>query len=207
MLIAAYTRTDKERPPFSTRVPLYPEWSWSSLNIAFVFFSSKVHNRMAYSAAARAVLHRQDGAEARLAVDDTLIRLRSLSQWVRLDYRFNFSLRYEIKGFVEIFGAVLLAANYPNALHDEVHQRDRKRLRADSHGDEPSVGAQPLNAVHHRLGGIGCAENDVRATRRGKALSVADNFIRAEIADHLVFIGGVRNRDGIEARSFRVLHR
>ena len=125
MLIAAYIRTDKECRPLSTRVPLYPEWSWSSLNIAFIFFASKVHNRMAYSVAARAVLHRQDGAEARLAVDDTLICLRSLGQWVRLDYRFNFSLRYEIKGFVEIFGTVLLAANYPNALRDEVHQRNR----------------------------------------------------------------------------------
>jgi hypothetical protein len=28
------------------------------------------------------------------------------------------------------------------------------------------------------------------APRRGEALSVADNLIRAEIADHLVFIGG-----------------
>ena len=102
----------------ATRVPLYPQWSRSSLNIAFIFFSSKVHNRRAYSVAARAVLHRQNGAEARLAVDHTLIRLRSLSQWVRLDYRFNFSLRYEIKSFVEIFGTILLTANYPNALHD-----------------------------------------------------------------------------------------
>ena len=78
---------------------------------------------MAFAVAARAMLHRQDSAEARLAVDDTLIRLRSLGQWVRLDYRFNFSLRYEIKRFVEIFWTVLLATNYPNALHDEVHQQ------------------------------------------------------------------------------------
>ena len=88
--------------PIFHQGPLYPEWNWSSLNIAFIFFPSKIHNHMAYSVAARAVLHRQDGAEARLAVDDTLIRLRSLCQWVRLDYRFNFSLRYKIKGFVEI---------------------------------------------------------------------------------------------------------
>src|ERR1700694_1876426 len=157
--------------------------------------------------ATRAVLHRQDSAEARLAVDDTLIRLRSLRQWVRLDYRFNFSLRYEIKGFVEIFGTVLLAANYANALRDEVHQRDRKRLRVSSHCDEPTVRPQSLNAVHHRLGRIGSTEDHVCAARCGKALSVADNFIRAEITDHLVFVGGVRNRDCLEARSLRVLHR
>jgi hypothetical protein len=42
--------------------------------------------------------------------------------------------------------------------------------------------------------------------RRSKALSVADNFIRAKIADHLVFIRGVRNGNGLEARSLRILH-
>src|SRR5438067_2801573 len=42
--------------------------------------------------------------------------------------------------------------------------------------------------------------------RRRKALSVADYFICAEIADHLIFIGGVRNCDGLESCSFRVLH-
>ena len=159
------------------------------------------------SVARRSVLHREDGAEARLAVDDTLIRLRSLAQWVRLDYRFNFSLRYEIKGFVEIFGAVLLAANYPDALHDKVHQRDRKRLRVGSHGDQPAVRPQSLNAVHHRLGRIGRTEDHVCAARRSKTLSIADNFIGAEVTDHFVFIGGVRNGDGLEARSLRVLHR
>src|SRR5713101_5701219 len=131
---------------------------------------------MPYSAA-KAALHRQDGAEARLAIDDTLIRLRSLGQRVRLDYRFNLPLRYEIKRFVEIFGAVLLAANYPNALHDEVHQRDRKRLRVGSHCDEPAVRPESLNAVHHGLSRIGSTEDHVCAARCGEALSVADNFI------------------------------
>src|ERR1700687_2285856 len=101
----------------------------------------------------------------------------------------------------------VLHPNYPNALHDKVHQRDRKRLRVGSHCDEPAVWPQPLNAVHHRFGRIGSTEDHVCATRCGKALSVAHNFIRAEIVDHLVFIGGVRNRDGLEARSLRVLHR
>ena len=45
------------------------------------------------------------------------------------------------------------------------------------------------------------------AARCGKALSVADNFIRAQLANHLVLIGGGGNRDGLEARSLRVLHR
>jgi hypothetical protein len=45
--------------------------------------------------------------------------LRRLGQWVSLDYRFDFYLCYEIKGFVEILGAVLLAANHPNALRDD----------------------------------------------------------------------------------------
>jgi hypothetical protein len=56
-------------------------------------------------------LHCEDGTEPGLALHDALVCLRSLGQWVRLDDSFNFSLRYEIKGFVEIFGAVLLAAD------------------------------------------------------------------------------------------------
>ena len=71
-------------------------------------------------------LHCEDGAEPGLALHNALVGLRSLGQWVRLDYRFNFSLRYEIKGFVEIFGAVLLAANDTNALRDEVDQTKSK---------------------------------------------------------------------------------
>lgn len=43
-------------------------------------------------------LHCEDGAEPGLALHKALICLRSLGQWVRLDYRFNFSLRYEIEG-------------------------------------------------------------------------------------------------------------
>src|SRR5579863_10034482 len=151
-------------------------------------------------------LHGEDGAEAGLALHHALICLRSLGQWVRLDYRFNFSLRHEIKGFVEIFGAVLLAADDLNALRDEVNQRDRKRFRVGAHNDEPAVRPQTVNAVHHGLGRIGSAEDDVGAARRGKALSVADNFVRAELADHLVLIGGVRDGDSLEARSLRVLH-
>jgi hypothetical protein len=48
----------------------------------------------------------EDSAKPDLALYQALIGLRSLGQWVRLDYRFEFSLRYEIKSFVEIFGAV-----------------------------------------------------------------------------------------------------
>jgi hypothetical protein len=41
-------------------------------------------------------LHCEDGAEPGLAIHNSLVCLRSLGQWVRLDYRFNFPLRYEI---------------------------------------------------------------------------------------------------------------
>src|SRR5262249_57394762 len=57
------------------------------------------------------------------------------------------------------------------------------------------------------FGGVGGAEDDVSAARCGEALSVTDNFTRAKLANHLVLIGGVRNRDGLEARSLRVLYR
>src|SRR5262249_41272010 len=40
-----------------------------------------------------------------------------------------------------------------------------------------------------------------------EALSIADNFIRSEIADQLVLIGGVRNCDGLEPCRLGVLHR
>src|SRR5215472_4002858 len=100
-------------------------------------------------------LHCEDGAEAGLALHHSLISLWSLGQWVRLDYRFDFPLRYEIKGFVEVFGAVLLAANDTNALGDKVHQRNRKRLCVRAHGDQPAVGPQSLNTVHHCVCRIG----------------------------------------------------
>jgi hypothetical protein len=132
-------------------------------------------------------LHCEDGAEPGLAIYNSLVCLRSLGQWIRLDYRFNLPLRYEIKRFVKIFGAVLLAANDANALHDEVHQRNRKRLCVRTHGHKPPVRPQSLNAVHHGLRRVGSAEDDIRAAGCGQALSVADNFIRAKFADQLAF--------------------
>jgi hypothetical protein len=65
-------------------------------------------------------LHGEDGAEPGLPLRNALVGLRRLSQWVRLDYRFNFALRHEIKSLVQIFGTVLLTSNDPNALHYEV---------------------------------------------------------------------------------------
>jgi hypothetical protein len=44
------------------------------------------------------------------------------------------------------------------------------------------------------------------APRRGEALSVAHDFIRAKIADQFVFVGGVRNCDGLEICCLCVLH-
>ena len=94
-------------------------------------------------------LHCEDGTEPGLAFRNAFVGLWCLCQWIRLDDCFNFSLRYEIQGFVEIFGPVLLTANDPNALHDEVHQRNRKRLRVGAHSDKPAVRPQSLNAIHH----------------------------------------------------------
>src|SRR6516162_2638579 len=151
--------------------------------------------------------HGKHGAEPGRALHNALICLRSFGQRVGLDYRFDFSLGYVIQGFVEIFGAILLAADDLDALEEQLDQRERKRFRIGAHNDEPAVRAQTLNAVHHGFGRVGGTEDDVGAARCGKALSVADNFIRAQVANHLVFIGGVRNRDGLEARGLRVLHR
>src|SRR5437868_15079284 len=99
-------------------------------------------------------LHCEDGAEPGLPLRNTLVGLRCLCQWIRLYNRFDFSVRYEIKRFIKIFGTVLLASNYSNALRDEICQRDRKRLRVGAHGDQPAVGPQSLYAVHHSLGRI-----------------------------------------------------
>src|SRR6202007_693040 len=90
----------------------------------------------------------QDGTEPSLAFHDAQVGLGSLRQRLRLDDRLNFSLRYEIKGFVEILGAILLAADDTYALHDEVHQGNRKRLGVGAHRDKPARRPQPLNAVH-----------------------------------------------------------
>src|SRR5437762_8856577 len=59
-------------------------------------------------------LHCEDGPEPGFALRNAVVGLRCLCQWVRLHNGFNFSFRYEIKRFVKIFGAVLLAANYSN---------------------------------------------------------------------------------------------
>src|SRR5215472_18130666 len=147
-------------------------------------------------------LHCEDGSEAGLAFRNALVGLRSFGQGIGLNYRFNFSVGYVIQGFVEIFGPILLAANDLDALEEQIDQGDRKRFRVGTHNDEPAVRAQTLNTVHHGFRRVGGAEDDVSAARCGKTLSVADNFIRAELANHLVLIGRVRNRDGLEARSF-----
>ncbi len=55
------------------------------------------------------LLHCEDGAEPGRSLDNALISLRSFSQRVGLDYRFNFSLGYVIQGFVKVFRAILLA--------------------------------------------------------------------------------------------------
>src|SRR6266581_542843 len=74
-------------------------------------------------------LHCEDGAEPGPALRNAFVGLGGLRQWVSLDDRFDFPLRHEIKSFVEIFGAVLLAADDADALHDEIHQRNGKWLR------------------------------------------------------------------------------
>src|SRR5262249_31055735 len=68
------------------------------------------------------------------------------------------------------------------------------------------IGPQSLNAIVHRFGRIGSTEDHVCATGCGKALSIADNLIGAEFANQLVFIGGMRNCNSLEACSLRVLH-
>ena len=65
--------------------------------------------------------HCEDSAEPSLALRNPVVGLRCLCQRICLDNRLNFSLRYEIKCFVQIFGAVLPAANYSNAFRDEIH--------------------------------------------------------------------------------------
>src|SRR5207249_7936273 len=49
-------------------------------------------------------LHCEDGPEPGFALRNAVVGLRCLCQWVRLHNGFNFSFRYEIKRFVEIFG-------------------------------------------------------------------------------------------------------
>src|SRR6267154_1112722 len=65
--------------------------------------------------------HCEYSAEPSLALRNPVVGLPCLCQRIRLDNRLNFSLRYEIKCFVQIFGAVLPAANYSNAFGDEIH--------------------------------------------------------------------------------------
>ena len=68
------------------------------------------------------LLHCEDGAEPGCSLDDALISLRSFGQRVGLNYRFNFPLGYVIQGFIEIFGAILLAADDFDALEEHFDQ-------------------------------------------------------------------------------------
>ena len=68
------------------------------------------------------VLHRKDGAEPGRSLDNALISLRSVGQWVGLDYRFNFSLGYVIQGFVKVFRTILLAPDDFDALEEQLDQ-------------------------------------------------------------------------------------
>jgi hypothetical protein len=63
-------------------------------------------------------LHGEHGTEARLAFRNALISLRSIRQRVGLNDRFHFPLRHVIQRFIQILGAVLLAADHLNALCD-----------------------------------------------------------------------------------------
>src|SRR5262245_270660 len=96
-------------------------------------------------------LHCEDGAEAGLTLGYALIGLCSFGQWVGFSYRFHFVLGYVIEGFVQILGAILLAADDLDALEEQFDQRDRNRFCVGAHNDEPPVRAQTLNAVRHRL--------------------------------------------------------
>jgi hypothetical protein len=105
---------------------LTSKWRYAFSNSGLIFlevqFRSpppllKVRNRIVSSAAARAILHCQDGAEAGLAVHNALICLRSFGQRIRFDHCFHFSLGHEVERFVKIFGAILLASNDTNASH------------------------------------------------------------------------------------------
>src|SRR6266849_9261506 len=84
-------------------------------------------------------LHCEDSAEPGPALRNAFVGLGGLRQWVSLDDRFDFPLCHEIKSFVQIFGAVLLAADDADALRDEIHQRNGKWLRVRAHSDQPAV--------------------------------------------------------------------
>src|SRR5258708_1245743 len=84
-------------------------------------------------------LHCEDGAEPGPALPNAFVGPGGLPQSESLDRRLDFPSRHEIKSFVEIFGAVLLAADDADTLHDEIHQRDGKWLRVRAHSDQPAV--------------------------------------------------------------------
>lgn len=52
-------------------------------------------------------LHREDNAEAGLALRNSFVGLGSVGQLVGLNNRFDFSSGYVIEGFIEVFRAVL----------------------------------------------------------------------------------------------------
>jgi hypothetical protein len=96
-------------------------------------------------------LHCQDSAESSLVLRHAIVCLRCLCQRVRLHDRFNFSLLYEIKRFVKIFGAVLLAANYSNALRDEIYQPLRMHTERLGLGNSENLKTMRLGGHGERM--------------------------------------------------------
>ena len=88
-------------------------------------------------------LHCEDGSEAGLALRNTFVGLRSFGQWVSLNHRFDFPSGYVVEGFVEIFRAILLAADYLDALEEQLDQRDRKRFGVSAHTMNLPSGRRP----------------------------------------------------------------
>jgi hypothetical protein len=106
---------------------------------------------------------------------------------------------------VEVFAAVLLAADDLDPPRQEVERRHRERLALGAHDDESAVGPQPTDRVGHGVRRVARAEHDVRAACAGQARAVADYLVGAEVADEPILVRRARYRDGVEAGRLRVL--
>jgi hypothetical protein len=78
-------------------------------------------------------------AEANLSGLHPFVSPANFCEGIGLGQHLDFAFGDELEGLVQILAAVLLAAQHPDASHDQVADRQRQRLWLEAHDDQPPV--------------------------------------------------------------------
>jgi hypothetical protein len=82
-------------------------------------------------------------AEADLPLLDAFVGSGDLVERISFRHHLNFAGGGDLERFIEVFAAVLLAAENPDAAHDEIAGMDRQRFVLETHEHQPASGRRP----------------------------------------------------------------